>query len=73
MSLLEDWDAGTSHQDPAQGFTIVDDGLTGTSDPVPASPLADQSVFGLQVLERQLSRCKSYMLSERECVSFQKP
>lgn len=57
MSLLEDWEAGSSYHEPVQGFTTDDDGLAVTSDPIPPSPSMSQSIFGLQVTDRQLSRC----------------
>ena len=56
MSLLEDWEAGGSFPEPVQGFTIDEEGLAVSSDPLPPSPSPDQSIFGLHVLERQLSR-----------------
>lgn len=56
MSLLEEWDAGSSFQEPAQGFTLDDEGLAVPSDPLPLASPADHSIFGLHTIDRQLSR-----------------
>ncbi|DBA75172.1 hypothetical protein WJX77_011350 [Trebouxia sp. C0004] len=58
MSLLEDWEAGSSFHEPAQGFTIDEDGLGVSNDPLPPAPSVDRSIFSLHTTERQLSRGK---------------
>ena len=56
MSLLEDWEAGSSFHEPTQGFNIDEEGVAVSNDPLPPAPSLDQSIFGLHTTERQLSR-----------------
>ena len=73
MSLLEDWEAGSSFHEPAQGFIIDEEGLAVSNDPLPPAPTVDQSIFGLHTTERQLSRCSgahAEVLSSNFTLSF---
>ena len=54
MSLLEEWEAGTVYHEPVNNDDSISLGLD--TEAVPQQSASSESIFGIQIVERQISR-----------------